>query len=109
MDLIGLCIHQDFVDPSADYRRQQVEHTLKCIDIAHELGVPCIGLNSGRWNTIASSDDLMKARGVEPVLPGYTDPARIAGLHRPGEDRRATWTRRGSPGYTDAARIAGLH
>jgi sugar phosphate isomerase/epimerase len=73
IDLIALSIHQDFVDPSAEYRRQQVEHTLKCIEIAHELGVPCIRLNSGRWNTIASFDDLMKARGLEPVLPGHTE------------------------------------
>jgi sugar phosphate isomerase/epimerase len=73
IDLICLSIHQDFVDPSADYRRQQVAHTHKCIEIAHALGVPCIRLNSGRWNTIASFDDLMKARGEEPVLPGYTE------------------------------------
>jgi L-ribulose-5-phosphate 3-epimerase len=73
VDLICLSIHQDFVDPSPEYRRQQVEHTLKCIEIAYELGVPCIRLNSGRWNTIASFDDLMKARGEEPILPGYTE------------------------------------
>lgn len=73
IDLVCLSIHQDFVDPSADVRRQQVEHTHKCIDIAHELGVPCIRLNSGRWNTIPSFDDLMKARGDEPILPGHTE------------------------------------
>lgn len=73
VDLICLSIHQDFVDPSAEYRRRQVEHTLKCIEIAYALGVPCIRLNSGRWNTIASFDDLMKARGDEPVLPGHTE------------------------------------
>src|SRR5262245_29369636 len=28
--LICLSIHQDFVDPSAEYRQQQVDHTLKC-------------------------------------------------------------------------------
>lgn len=73
IDLICLSIHQDFVDPSPDYRRQQIEHTLKCIEIAYELGVPCIRLNSGRWNTIQSFDDLMKARGEEPILPGHTE------------------------------------
>ena len=73
LDLICLSIHQDFVDPSAEYRRQQIQHTLKCIEIAYELGIPCIRLNSGRWNTIPSFDDLMKARGIEPVLPGYTE------------------------------------
>jgi sugar phosphate isomerase/epimerase len=73
MDLICLSIHQDFVDPDPVYRRQQVEHTHKCIEIAYQLGVPCIRLNSGRWNTIKSFDDLMKARGEEPVLPGCTE------------------------------------
>lgn len=73
VSLVCLSIHQDFVDPSADYRRAQVEHTLKCIEIAAALGIPCIRLNSGRWNTIASFDDLMKARGDEPILPGHTE------------------------------------
>ena len=73
VDLICFSIHQDFVDPSAEYRQQQVDHTLKCIEIAYELGVPCIRLNSGRWNTIQSFDDLMKARGEEPILPGHTE------------------------------------
>jgi sugar phosphate isomerase/epimerase len=72
MDLICLSIHQNFVNPSAEVRQREVEHTRKCIEIAYELGVPCIRLNSGRWNTIASFDDLMKARGEEPVLPGHT-------------------------------------
>lgn len=73
VNLVCLSIHQDFVDPSPDYRKQQVEHTKKCIEIAAEMGSPCIRLNSGRWNTIADFDDLMKARGEEPVLPGHTE------------------------------------
>ncbi|MBM3855158.1 MAG: sugar phosphate isomerase/epimerase, partial [Verrucomicrobia bacterium] len=73
VDLICLSIHQDFVDPSAEVRREQVAHTLKCIEIASLLGIPSIRLNSGRWNTIASFNDLMKARGLEPVLPGHTE------------------------------------
>ncbi len=73
IDLTCLSIHQDFVDPDAEYRKKQVEHTQKCIEIAYELGVPCIRLNSGRWNTIASFDDLMKARGDEPLPPGRTE------------------------------------
>ena len=73
IDLICLSIHQDFVDPSADERAKNVKHTIKCIELAYQLGIPCIRLNSGRWNTIASFDDLMKARGEEPVLPGHTE------------------------------------
>ena len=73
IDLVCLSIHQDFVDPDPEYRRRQIEHTHKCIEIAYALGVPCIRLNSGRWNTIPSFDNLMKARGEEPVLPGHTE------------------------------------
>ena len=70
---VCLSIHQNFVSPDSAYLKQQIEHTHKCIEIAYELGVPCIRLNSGRWNTIKDFDDLMKARGIEPVLPGYTE------------------------------------
>ncbi len=73
IDLVCLSIHQDFVDPDPEYLKRQVEHTKKCIEIAYQLGVPCIRLNSGRWNTIQSFDDLMKARGDEPILPGHTE------------------------------------
>lgn len=73
VDLICLSIHQDFVDPSADYRRREIDHTHKCIEIAAALGIPCIRLNSGRWGTIRSFTDLMKARGEEPILPGHTE------------------------------------
>jgi len=73
IDLIAFSIHQDFVDPAPEERQRAVDHTLKCIEIAYELGVPCIRLNSGRWNTIKSFDDLMAARGDEPVLPGHSE------------------------------------
>jgi sugar phosphate isomerase/epimerase len=73
LDLICFSIHQDFVDPSPEFLAQQVAHTHKCIEIAYELGIPCIRLNSGRWNTIPSFDDLMKARGLEPIPAGVTE------------------------------------
>jgi len=73
ISLCCLSIHQDFVDPDPAVRRMQVEHTRKCIAIAAELGTPVLRINSGRWNTIAGFDDLMKARGIEPVLPGYSE------------------------------------
>ena len=73
LDLVCLSIHKDFVDPRAEERKKNVDHTIKCIELAYQLGIPCIRLNSGRWNTIASFDDLMKARGDEPILPGHTE------------------------------------
>lgn len=73
VDLIALSIHQDFVDPKPEERQKNIDHTIRCIELAYKLGIPCIRLNSGRWNTIASFDDLMKARGIEPVLEGHTE------------------------------------
>ena len=73
VELICLSIHQDFVDPDKAVRDQNIEHTLRCIDIAHELGISYIRLNSGRWNTIKSFDELMANRGIEPILPGFTE------------------------------------
>lgn len=73
VDLICLSIHQDFVDPSPEERKKNIEHTKHCIELAYQLGAPSIRLNSGRWNTIKSFDDLMRAKGVEPVLPGVTE------------------------------------
>jgi L-ribulose-5-phosphate 3-epimerase len=73
VDLVCLSIHQNFVHPSEEERRRNIEHTLKCIELAYQMGIPSIRLNSGRWNTIASFDKLMEARGLEPVLPGYKE------------------------------------
>ena len=73
IDLVCLSIHQNFVSPDAAERQKHIDHTHKCIEIAYEMGVPCIRLNSGRWNTIKDFDDLMKARGIEPILPGYKE------------------------------------
>ena len=73
VDLICFSIHQDFVSPEKAERQKWIDHTEKCIEIAYALGVPCIRLNSGRWKTIKSFDDLMKARGIEPVLEGYKE------------------------------------
>lgn len=73
IDLVCLSIHQDFVNPDPAALQKQIEHTEKCIEIAYELGVPCIRLNSGRWKTIQSFTDLMEARGIEPIMPGHTE------------------------------------
>ena len=70
---VCLSIHQDFVQKPGEDRRKQIEHTHKCIEIAYELGIPCVRINSGRWKTIKDFDDLMKARGIEPIPPDWTE------------------------------------
>ena len=73
LDLVMLSIHQDFVDPDPAQRKKDIDHTIHCLQLASDLGIPAIRLNSGRWNTIKSFDDLMKVKGEEPPVAGYTD------------------------------------
>ncbi|MFA0739198.1 MAG: hypothetical protein LKKZDAJK_002319 [Candidatus Fervidibacter sp.] len=73
LDLYALAIHQDFVQPDPSERQRHIEHTRYCLQLAHELGIPCVRINSGRWKTIASFDELMRRGGIEPPLEGYTE------------------------------------
>jgi L-ribulose-5-phosphate 3-epimerase len=72
LSLPMLSIHQDFVHPDPAERQKHVDHTKHCVELAAQLGAPCVRLNSGRWKTIESFDDLMKVKGDEPPLPGHT-------------------------------------
>ncbi len=73
LSLVMLSIHQDFVTPDKAERQKMIDHTKHCMDLAVQLGIGCIRLNSGRWKTVKTFDDLMKVKGNEPPLPGYTD------------------------------------
>lgn len=53
-----LSIHYDFISDKSDERQKDVAHTIACIELAARLGIRAIRLNSGRWNTIPSCDDL---------------------------------------------------
>ena len=72
IDLICVSTHQNFVSPKPELVTENVEHTKKCIEIAYQLGVPCIRINTGRWNTV-DFDTLMANRGIEPILEGHTE------------------------------------
>ena len=73
ISLVMFSIHQDFVSPWADERAQAIRHTQYGIEMAQRLGIPAVRINSGRWRTIRLFDDLMKAKGDEPPIPGYTE------------------------------------
>ncbi len=73
LDLMGFSTHQGFVYPEKEKRQAEVEKTIHQIELAYQLGIPTMRLNTGRWGTIASFDDLMANKGVEPVLEGYTE------------------------------------
>lgn len=73
LEICCVSTHQSFVSPKPEVVTDNVEHTKKCIEIAYELGCPSIRINTGRWGTSKDFDELMKNRGIEPVLPGYTE------------------------------------
>ena len=72
LPLMGLSTHQGFVSPDVEVRQRNFDHTAKCLQIAHELGIPTIRVNTGRWGTIKSFDDLMANKGREPISEGRT-------------------------------------
>src|SRR5579862_1364111 len=73
LDLCGFSTHQGFLFPDKAERKKNIDHTLHCIEMAYRLGIPTMRVNTGRWGTIKDFDDLMKARGIEPRLDGYSD------------------------------------
>lgn len=73
LSLCGLSTHQSFVSPDAEKRQENIDHTIRCIELAYAMGIPTIRVNTGRWGTSKNFDDLMANKGIEPRLEGYTD------------------------------------
>lgn len=71
--LCSLSTHQGFVSPSAETRQKNIDITLASIELAYALGIPTVRVNTGRWGTSGTFDDLMKNRGIESPLPGHND------------------------------------
>jgi L-ribulose-5-phosphate 3-epimerase len=73
LSLCGFSTHQSFVYPSAEERQKNIDLTNRQIELAYAMGIPTMRVNTGRWGTTKSFDELMKNRGIEPNLPGHTD------------------------------------
>lgn len=71
--LCGLSSHQGFLSPDAAKRKLNVDKTIASIELAYRLGIPTLRVNTGRWGSIKDFDELMRRRGIEPPLPGYTE------------------------------------
>ena len=69
--LYNLGTSQSFVWDEADKRRENVEHTKRCIDLAHALGVPSIRVNAGTWRR-EGSGSLQETRGWSEPWAGAT-------------------------------------
>jgi L-ribulose-5-phosphate 3-epimerase len=71
--LMGFSTHQGFVTPDRQERQKNIEKTLHQIEVAYRLGIPTMRINTGRWGTTRSFDELMAHKGIEPPLPGHND------------------------------------
>ena len=73
LDLMGFSTHQGFVSPEKESRDENIALTIRQVEMAYQLGIPTIRINTGRWGTSRDFDHLMENRGIEPSLEGYTD------------------------------------
>lgn len=71
-----LSIHQNFVEPDATKRKEHVAHTIKCIQLAVQMGIPALRMNTGSWAG-KRADDYYKT-GIQKPIKGYTDRDAIA-------------------------------
>jgi sugar phosphate isomerase/epimerase len=72
LSLYNLSIHQDFVWDEPAERQKNIEHTRRCIDLAAEMGIASIRVNSGGWRKKGSFDELIQAKGWADPWDGYT-------------------------------------
>jgi sugar phosphate isomerase/epimerase len=73
VSLCGFSTHQGFVSPDEAVRQKNIDLTIEQIELAYQLGIPTMRINTGRWGTSKDFDELMANRGIEPVLPGHTE------------------------------------
>lgn len=73
LDIMGFSTHQGFVNPSREYRQENIDKTIHQIELAYKLGIPTMRINTGRWGTSENFDALMANKGIEPAIEGYTD------------------------------------
>jgi len=71
LSLPFLSIHQNFVEPDASKRKKDVKHTLKCIKLATQMGIPAVRMNTGSWAG-ENAPDYFKT-GYKKPAEGYTD------------------------------------
>ena len=73
ISLNGFSTHQSFMYPDAAERKKNVELVCKQIEQAYAMGIPTVRVNTGTWKTSKDFDELMKNKGIEPPIKGYTD------------------------------------
>ena len=73
MTLMGFSTHQGFLYPDAARRRENIERTIGQLRLANAMGIPTMRINTGRWGTTGSFNQLMEDEGIEPIPAGLTE------------------------------------
>ncbi|MBX3418490.1 MAG: sugar phosphate isomerase/epimerase [Pirellulaceae bacterium] len=73
LDLCGFSTHQGFVSPDPEVRQKNINDTIHQIELAYQMGIPTMRVNTGRWGTIPDFNELMANKGIEPKLEGHTE------------------------------------
>lgn len=73
LKIYAVALHNNFVKPNPAERMAQVNYIVEWLNVAHGLGADIVRINSGRWGTVKSFDELMARRGIEPPLEGYSE------------------------------------
>jgi len=73
MTLMGFSTHQGFLYPEAERRQENVEVTIRQLQLANAMGIPTMRVNTGRWGTTRSFTRLMEDEGIEPIPAGLTE------------------------------------
>ena len=73
MTLMGFSTHQGFLYPAPERRRENVDLTIRQLQLASAMGIPTMRINTGRWGTTASFNQLMEDEGYEPIPEGLTE------------------------------------
>ncbi|MBL8864710.1 MAG: sugar phosphate isomerase/epimerase, partial [Planctomycetia bacterium] len=71
--LCGFSTHQSFLYASKEERQKNVDLTVKQIELAYAMGIPTMRVNTGTWRTSKDFNELMKNKGIEPPVKGFTD------------------------------------
>ena len=68
LPLCAMSTHQGFVTPDKEDRQRNVDLTIGQIEICAQLGIPAMRVNTGRWGTSGSFDELMANKEVDLIL-----------------------------------------
>jgi sugar phosphate isomerase/epimerase len=71
LDIYNLYADPDFIWKDAETRQQNVQHTLECINLAHDLGIPSLRIQTGGWQKNADLKQSKTQNAAQQPWQGY--------------------------------------